>query len=83
VLRLFNYPAWRVQVNGQAVAAETRETTGQMVIPVEAGRNRVRVTFIRTGDRTVGGWISGTTLLLTIGLFAMQHKRRDPRETPS
>ncbi len=81
VLRLFNYPAWRVEVNAQAVAAETRETTGQMVIPVEAGRNRVRVTFIRTGDRTVGGWISGTTLLLMI-VFAMQHKRRDRRETP-
>jgi hypothetical protein len=57
-LRLFNYPAWRVEVNGRVVRTGTREGTGQMLVPVEMGANRVRVTFIRTWDRTAGGWIS-------------------------
>ena len=40
------------------VPADTREGTGQMLIPVETGMNRVRITFARTWDRTAGAWIS-------------------------
>jgi hypothetical protein len=61
VLRLFNYPAWRVEVNGRMVEPETREVTGQMMIPVEAGQNRMRITFTRTWERTAGGIVSGVT----------------------
>jgi hypothetical protein len=63
-LRLFNYPAWRVVVNGRVVGAGTREGTGQMLVPVEAGANRVQITFIRTWDRTAGAWISALALVL-------------------
>ncbi len=66
VLHLFNYPAWRVEVNGRAVQASSREGTGQMLIPVEAGENRVQIIFIRTWDRTVGAWISLLAIILTI-----------------
>ena len=58
VLKLFNYPAWKVEVNGQAVTAETREVTGQMMVPLQAGPNEVRIAFTRTWDRTLGGLIS-------------------------
>ena len=68
-LRLFNYPAWRVEVNGRQVQAGLREGTGQMLVPVEAGANRVQITFIRTWDRTAGAWTSGLALLLTIILL--------------
>jgi len=61
-LRLFRYPAWRVEVNGRVVDTAARENTGQMLVPVEAGMNRVRLTFVRTWDRTVGGWISIVTV---------------------
>ena len=57
-LRLFRYPAWRVEVNGQVVETAAKADTGQMLVPVEAGMNRVRVSFVRTWDRAVGGWIS-------------------------
>jgi 6-pyruvoyl-tetrahydropterin synthase related domain len=67
VLRLFNYPAWRVEVNGQVVESKTREITGQMIIPVEAGENRVRVSFVRTWDRTLGGMISAGMILVLAG----------------
>lgn len=65
-LRLFNYPAWRVEVNGRQVQAGSREGTGQMLVPVEAGANRVQITFIRTWDRRWGGWISLLTLILML-----------------
>ena len=63
-LHLFTYPAWRVEVNGRMVPAGTREGTGQMLVPVETGANRVRVSFARTWDRSLGGWISLITLIL-------------------
>ena len=57
-LRLFRYPAWRVEVNGRVVETRARATTGQMLVAVAAGMNRVEVTFLRTWDRSLGGWIS-------------------------
>jgi hypothetical protein len=68
-LHLFNYPAWRVEVNGREVLAVTREGTGQMLVPVEAGVNRVQLSFIRTSDRTAGGWITVLALLVSIGFL--------------
>jgi len=73
-LRLFNYPAWHVEVNGQAVAASTREVTGQMLIPVQAGESRVQITFSRTSDRTLGGIISGVSILFLGGFLALQRR---------
>jgi 6-pyruvoyl-tetrahydropterin synthase related domain len=75
VLRLFNYPAWRVEVNGQVVAAVTRDGTGQMLIPVQSGKNRVRITFTRTWDRTAGGILSFVTALLLGGLVTLRRTR--------
>lgn len=63
-LRLFNYPAWRVDVNGHQVEPGAREGTGQMLVPVEAGANRVQISFVRTWDRAAGGWISLVALVL-------------------
>ena len=75
-LRLFNYPAWSVEVNGKNVATSTRDVTGQMLIPVQAGESRVTVTFKRTWDRTFGGIISGTTALFLAGFFIVRRKRQ-------
>jgi len=75
VLHLFNYPAWRVEVNGRVVEAGTREDTGQMLVPVEAGTNRVQIIFVRTWDRAAGAWISALALALTL---VLQRKPRSP-----
>ncbi len=64
-LRLFNYPAWEVTVNGQRVATETVEVTGLMMIPLASGRNDVRIHFGRTRDRTLGGIVT----LLSLGVL--------------
>lgn len=57
-LRLFPYPAWKTEVNGRVIQTTAREGSRQMLIPVEAGMNRVQITFVRTWDRRLGGWIS-------------------------
>ncbi len=57
-LKLFSYPAWKVEINGRVVQTAERESTGQILVPVEAGMNRVQIKFIRTWDRKLGGWIS-------------------------
>jgi hypothetical protein len=69
VLRLLNYPAWRVEVNGRQVQTGAREATGQMLVPVEAGANHVQITFIRTWDRTLGAWVSVIAIMLTVLLL--------------
>jgi hypothetical protein len=69
VLKLFNYPAWQVEVNRHPVHSGMLKITGQMVIPVEAGENQVRITFARTPDQKIGGLISVTTSILILGLM--------------
>ena len=69
-LRLFQYPAWKVEVNGVAISAETHEVTGQMVIPLPAGKSEVQLTFVRTWDRLAGGLVSLITALLIVTLLA-------------
>jgi 6-pyruvoyl-tetrahydropterin synthase related domain len=63
VLKVFSYPAWRVQVNGRTVDTETRDVTGQMVVSLPAGTSDVHVSFRRTRDRTVGVLVSLVVLI--------------------
>jgi hypothetical protein len=73
-LRLFRYPAWQVEVNGRVVQTAASET-GQLLVPVEAGKNRIQITFIRTWDRTVGGCISVISLLSTLLWICLRVKQ--------
>jgi len=79
-LKLFNYPAWRVEVNGCAIETATRDVTGQMLISVPAGASEVAVRFTRTRDRKVGIAVSAVTglLLIVIGVIGAR-SRREPK----
>ncbi len=68
-LRLFNYPAWQVRVNGHLVETETRDATGQTIVPVQAGANEVTLHLIRTWDRTTGGWVSIFTVAIVFAAW--------------
>jgi 6-pyruvoyl-tetrahydropterin synthase related domain len=68
-LRLLNYPAWRVEVNSAQVTPETAADSGQIIVPLPAGTSRVRAYFTRTRDRTVGGILSISGLLIVAVLF--------------
>ena len=75
-LRLFRYPAWVVTVNGRVIEPKAG-AAGQMLVPVGAGMNRVQVSFTRTWDRKVGGWISVLALWFVF-LWAVLARRREP-----
>jgi hypothetical protein len=74
-LRLLRYPAWRVEVNGQVVETAARGETGQMLVPVGAGMNRVQIRFVRTWDRTAGGWISLLAAMFVIAWILLSRAR--------
>ncbi|HET7440601.1 MAG TPA: RdgB/HAM1 family non-canonical purine NTP pyrophosphatase [Terriglobales bacterium] len=75
VLRLFNYPAWKAELNDRPVATQTQEVTGQMLIAIPAGKSEVSIALIRTWDRTLGAVISLATLIAVIALLVIQRKR--------
>ena len=63
LLKVFNYPAWHAEINGRKIRTETQEDTGQMMIPVQAGENKVQITFVHTWDRIGGAILSSITVL--------------------
>jgi hypothetical protein len=75
-LHLLNYPAWRVTVNGEGVSVQHAKGTEQMIVAVPAGESELRIDFRRTLDRTLGGWISVTSFLGSIGFLFW--KRQGP-----
>ena len=68
-LRLLNYPAWRVTVNGRAVALERPDDVNQMIVPLAAGASEIEVRFARTSDRTTGNALSLVSSLMGIALL--------------
>jgi hypothetical protein len=76
-LRLLNYPAWQVTVNGKAVPPQKPDDLDQMLVPIEAGQSEIQVRFVRTPDQTAGIAVSILSLLLAGGLL-VQRKARYP-----
>jgi hypothetical protein len=69
-LRLLNYPAWHVEVNGIPAVALSSEHTDQMLVPLPAGTSNVRVRFAATPDCVWGDVVSAlaAVALLAAGL---------------
>jgi hypothetical protein len=65
-LRLLNYPAWRVDVNGAVVKPMDGDDFHQMIVPLAAGESHVIVKFRRTWDRWAGGAVSLILVLLLL-----------------
>lgn len=74
VLKLFHYPAWKVQVNGRPVQTGMLPVTGQIVIPAEAGDNQVQITLAWTRDREIGGLISLGAGILILALIPFNRR---------
>ena len=73
-LRLMNYPAWRVEVNGSSMVPQSDDPTGRMVLVLPAGHSDVDVRFMRTPDRWVGNAISLAAVLL-LGILSCSPSR--------
>jgi len=65
-LRLVNYPAWEITVDGRKAQPGSAAMTAEMLLPLTAGSHQVEVRFRRTWDRTAGDAIS---VLSAIGLI--------------
>jgi hypothetical protein len=74
VLRLFNYPLWDVEVNGRQVETESTPDTGQLVVPISAGKNSVRIRFVDGWDRKLGLLLSGVGFAVLVLLFVIGRK---------
>jgi len=78
-LRLLDYPAWRVLLNGKRISPEHPDNSDQMVIPVEPGSSDIRVDFERTRDRKLGLLLSTLSALLAAFLLASRRRKSDSR----
>jgi hypothetical protein len=77
-LRLLNYPAWQVQVNGSLIQPAAADDSGQMIVAIPTGKSRVDVRFIRTVDRTIGSVLSILSSLAAAALLLRQPRARQP-----
>jgi hypothetical protein len=68
-LRLLDYPAWAMELNGHRITPGHAEDSSQMVIEIPAGHSRVTARFTRTPDRTLGALLSIFSALAAIALF--------------
>ena len=75
-LRLLNYPAWEMRIDGAAVNPDSQPRIARMLLQVPAGQHRVEVNFRRTWDRTAGAAISGFSAMLLLGCAVSVGRRR-------
>jgi hypothetical protein len=68
-VRLLNYPAWQIEVNGIRAKSTRAEEFNQMIVALPGGQSRLRIHFGRTPDRVIGGALSLGSLLLLASVF--------------
>jgi hypothetical protein len=76
-VRLLNYPAWEVRVDGKQVIPEAAPDTGQMLIPVSLGSHYITIWFRPTADREVGAAIS-IGFVLMFGPLGLAVRKKTP-----
>jgi len=77
VLRVMDYPAWRVTVNGAEVRDHPRRNDGLMVIPIAAGTNHLEVRWRETADQWIGIGLSLAALAITLAVAWKERRRPD------
>jgi hypothetical protein len=75
VLRLMDYPAWRVQLNGQPIQTRPRRDDGLMTIPISAGHSQIDVQYAATSDVWTGRILSLLSIILLLALTRSQSHR--------
>jgi len=74
VLRVMDYPSWRVTVDGQSVNSRPLREDGLMTVPVNAGSHVVEVTWASTRD-VVAGRVVSAIALLALAVVAMWERK--------
>jgi len=76
VLRVMDYPAWQVRVNGAPVDARPRRDDGLMVVPVAAGAAQIAVRYGATRDVWAGRVLSLAAAIIWVGLSARGRRQQ-------
>ena len=76
VLRLMDYPAWRVTANGGPIHARPQRPDGLMTIPISAGSNTIDVRWEPTKDVFAGDAASAVFLVILLGLIAREWRSK-------
>lgn len=76
VLRVMDYPAWRVSVNGAPVNARPRRDDGLMTIPLTDGTSKIEVRYGATRDVWLGRFLSLIAVVLWVGLEAFRRRQQ-------
>jgi hypothetical protein len=79
VLRLMDYPSWRVTVDGQPVHSRPLREDGLMAVPVKAGSHAIDVQWTATRDVVAGRAVSVIALLALAVVAMREHKGRGHR----
>ena len=78
ILRLRSYPAWRVQVNGQAPRSMPERADGLMAVPVAQGPVELTVDWTTTEDVVAGRWLTVIGVALFAGLVWLERRNSPP-----
>ena len=80
VLRLMDYPSWRVTVDGRAVPGRPARDDGLMAVPVNAGSHAIEVQWAATRDVVTGREVSAIALLVlaVVGMVERKYNRGRP-----
>jgi hypothetical protein len=76
VLRVMDYPAWHVSVNGARVDTRPRRDDGLMTIPIAAGISEIDVRYGTTSDEWMGRVLTLVAAVLWIVLAAFRSRQR-------
>jgi hypothetical protein len=76
VLRLMDYPSWRVTVDGQPVKSRPFREDGLMAVPVNAGSHVLEVQWAATRDVVAGRAVSAIALLALVLVAVRERKGR-------
>jgi hypothetical protein len=79
ILRLRDYPAWSVRVNGSPTPNRPVRQDGLMAIPIPAGSTDVTVDWTTTSDVRLGRRISLLAILLVTALGLLTRLRAQPK----
>jgi 6-pyruvoyl-tetrahydropterin synthase related domain len=76
VLRLMDYPAWRVTVDGKKAPGRPLREDGLMAVPVTSGSHAITVQWTATKDVLAGRGVSAIALLTLALVGGLERKSR-------
>ncbi len=77
VFRLMDYPAWRVQANGDSLTGRPHRDDGLLTVPLPAGKSIITVRYTATGDVELGRAISLLALCIVLAVFIQTKRQRN------